>query len=286
MTKKFLYRVFCGFFLGISVFAPGFSGSVIAIAMGIYQDIVRIISNPFKKLKENIIFCIPIGIGVAASGVLYIIAFSYLFSNYEKATYLLFLGLITGNLPVIYGEIKKTTFKKRYLFGAVPAFVAALGLGIIAASAVEGGVSNISSPLYMFALGGFFGGAVMLIPGMSVSVVLIITGGILSQLIFAADSFMKLDFTAIIPVAVFTLCAITGLVLTSKGIKNVFNKFPGLANTTVFGFMVGSLLGIAVQSHYLSSLGFNWFIGGGMLLVGLLISMGFVVLAKRMNTEE
>ena len=286
MIKKFFYRIVCGFFLGISVFAPGFSGSVIAIAMGIYQDIVRIISNPFKKLKENIIFCVPIGIGVAASGVLYIVGFKYLLSNYEKATYLLFIGLLAGNMPVIYGEIKKVTFKKHYLFGALPAFGAALCLGIIAAVAFKGDASDIISPLYMFALGGFFGGAVTLIPGMSVSVVLIITGGILSQLIFAVDSLLKLDFTALVPVGVFALCAVTGLVLTSKGIKYVFNRFPGFANTTVFGFMAGSLAGIAVETHYLSSQNFNWYLGGGMLVAGLLISMGFVVLAKKMNAEQ
>ena len=63
MLGKFFYRIFCGFFLGLSIFAPGFSGSVIAIIMGVYQDMLRIVSNPFKRLKENILFCIPLGIG-------------------------------------------------------------------------------------------------------------------------------------------------------------------------------------------------------------------------------
>src|SRR5215510_11894359 len=94
IIKKILYRIFCGFFLGLSVFAPGFSGSVIAIIMGIYQDLVRIASNPFKRLKENILFCIPLAIGAALSAVLFVILFSFLFDRYEKATYLLFVGLI------------------------------------------------------------------------------------------------------------------------------------------------------------------------------------------------
>ena len=66
---KFLYRIFSGFFLGISLFAPGFSGSIAAIIMGVYQDLVRIISNPFKQFKQNIIFCLPLIIGALISAV-------------------------------------------------------------------------------------------------------------------------------------------------------------------------------------------------------------------------
>ena len=75
---RFFYRIICGFFLGLSVFLPGLSGSVVAIIMGIYQDILRIVSNPFKKLKENIIYCVPLAIGVGISGILFIIVFNYL----------------------------------------------------------------------------------------------------------------------------------------------------------------------------------------------------------------
>ena len=60
-VKKFLYRVLCGFFLGLSVFAPGFSGSVIAITMGIYKDLVGIASNPFKRFKQNVCTCVSRG---------------------------------------------------------------------------------------------------------------------------------------------------------------------------------------------------------------------------------
>jgi len=132
MVTKFFYRIFCGFVLGISVFAPGFSGSIVAIAMGIYQDLLRIVSNPFKPLKENIRFCFPLAIGAAISAVLFLLTFEYLFETYEKATYLLFVGLVTGNLPTIFREVKRLGFKKHYLIGGTCAFAAALALGIVA----------------------------------------------------------------------------------------------------------------------------------------------------------
>ena len=285
MIKKFLFRVFCGFFLGLSIFAPGFSGSVIAIIMGVYQDLVRIVSNPFKNFKQNILFCIPFGIGAGISAILFIIAFKFLFDSYEKATYLLFVGLIAGNLPIIFGEIKKCKFQKSYFIGGIVAFAMALTLGILAIGAGQtSAVQGITVSLPFLALSGFAGGVTALIPGMSVSMVLIIMG-VYSQLIFAAEALLHINLTYLVPFGLFGICAVIGLVLASRGIKFVFEKFPGLANSMVFGFMSGSLIGIFIQSLQLNDVNFNWLLGGIMLVAGLGISMLFVVLGKAMSKE-
>lgn len=286
MLKRFFYRIFCGFFLGLSVVAPGFSGSVIAIIMGIYQDLVRIASNPFKRFKQNIIFCLPLGIGAAISAVLFVFFFKFLFATYEKATFLLFVGLITGNLPVIFAEIKKSSFQKRYLIGGIGAFAAALALGIAAAGVGHASsVATGTSHLAILALGGLLAGAAAPVPGMSVSMVLIIMG-IYGQLIFIADSLLHMDLTYLVPFGIFGLCAVGGMVLASRGIKFVFEKFPGFANSTVFGFMSGSLIGILVQSLQLGDENFNWLQGGIMLAAGIGISMLFVVIGRIIGKEE
>lgn len=285
MLKKFLYRILCGFFLGVSVFAPGFSGSIIAITMGIYQDLINIASNPFKELKKNILYCIPLGIGAAISAVLFVIAFKFLFETYEKATYLLFIGLIAGNLPVIFTEVKKHKFQKNYLIGGIGAFAIALTFGILVTGVGQSaGIEGITVGLPMLMLSGFVGGATALIPGMSVSMMLILMG-VYSQLIFAAESFLHMDFTYLVPFGLFGVCAIAGLVIASKGIKYVFEKFPGFANSTVLGFMAGSLIGILIQSFQLDNTNFSWLLGGAMLVAGLGISMLFVIIGKAMDKE-
>ena len=285
-AKRFFYRVFCGFFLGVSVFAPGFSGSVIAIVLGIYQDIVRIASNPFKRLRRNVIFCVPLGLGAGLSAVLFVLAFRFLFERYEKATFLLFIGLIAGNLPVILAEIKKCRFKWHYLAGGGGAFMAALALGIYAAGLGQAsGAHALTASLPLLAAAGLAGGAVALVPGMSVSMTLILMG-VYGQLLFAAETLLRLDFTYLLPVALFGGCAAAGLVLTSKGIKVIFEKFPGLANAMVFGFMAGSLTGITAQSAALPDENFNWWLGGAMLAAGLLVSVLFVVMGRKMGKGE
>ena len=286
MVKNFFYRIFCGFFLGFGIFAPGFSGSIIAIIMGIYQDLLRIVSNPFKQLKQNIIFCLPLAIGAVISAVLFVVAFKFLFDTYEKATYLLFVGLIAGNLPVIFNELKKFGFQKRYLAGGGGAFAAALIFGIFAAGVGQAsGAEGISAGILLLALSGFLAGATALVPGMSVTIVLMMLG-VYSQIIFAADDLLHMNSAYLGHLVVFGAFAIAGLVVSAKLIKALFEKFPGFANSMVFGFVAGSLIGIFIQSLQLEDTDFNWLLGGVMLAIGLGVSMLFVVMGKKMPAQK
>jgi len=286
MIFKFLYRVLCGFFIGVSIVAPGFSGSIIAITMGIYQDLLRIMSNPFKQFKKNVVYCIPLAIGAAISAVLFVLTFRFLFDAYPRSTYLLFIGLITGNLPVVFSLVKKCGFQKRYLAGGTVAFAAALALGIFAIGMETGpGSQALTSSLLILALGGFTGGVTALIPGMSVTIVLMIFG-IYNQLIHAAESLLRFDFTYLAPFGLFCVCAVAALVLSSRAINYVFKKYPGFSNSTVFGFMSGSLISILIQSLRIDDPGFNWLHGSIMLVAGLGVSMLFVMMGRRMNKDE
>jgi len=284
--KVFLYRIICGFFLGISILAPGFSGSIVAIAMGIYHDILRIISNPLKRLKENVIFFIPIGVGGIISVVLFVLAFSVLFESYEKAVYLLFVGLIAGSVPIVIKEVRKVNFKLHYLIGAVGAFIIAIAIGIFA---TEAGLMTVettpTSNLPGFALGGFAAGVTALIPGMSLSTILVLLG-VYSPLIYAARALLSMELLYLIPIGLFIVCTVVGLMATARGIKYLFNRYPGFANTTVLGFIFGSLISIMYQSHHIEDPNFTWLLGGIMLIAGLGISILFIVIGRFMNKNE
>jgi len=120
---------------------------------------------------------------------------------------------------------------------------------------------------------------------MSVTMVLIIFG-IYIQLLFVADLLLHMDFTYLIPFGFFCICAVVGLVSASKGIKLIFEKYPGFSNSTVLGFMSGSLIGILVQSMQINDTNFNWLLGSIMLTIGLGISMLFVILGKTMRKAD
>jgi len=286
--KTFLYRIFCGFFLGLSVFAPGISGSVMAISMGIYQELVRITSNPLRGIKENTHFLAPLGVGIVISAILFVLTFQYLFQQHEKATLLLFVGLIIGNLPVIGRELKKYRLQKRNVLGGLLAFFLALGLGLLAigAGSLTGASGSTVSFLEM-AVSGFIAGAITLVPGMSISAILIMLG-VYGQVIVMARTVLDFQLTYAPQLIGLLAAAILGLVLAAKWIKRAFDKFPALANTCVFGFMSGTALGIFFESLYIADESFHWLLGGVLFLAGVGIATLFVVMGKYMNkrTED
>ena len=273
--KSFLYRILCGFCLGISVFAPGISGSIMAIIMGIYDKLIDIASNPFKNFKKNFKFLLPLGIGAVISLILFILVFSYLFERYEKAVFMLFIGLIAGNLPMVYREARKSKFRWYFPVGAVLAAAFAFVIGIMSegVGGAQTGPENIN--LLYLTLSGALAGFSSIVPGMSVSMILIVMG-VYDYLIEAAKS---IDVTVIAMVGV---SFVLSLVLSSKLIKFIFSRFGGMAHFAVMGFLIGSVSGIF---YTLPKDGSN-LAGIIMLVIGLAISLLFVYLGKKVNIAE
>ncbi len=273
--SSFLYRILCGFCLGISVFAPGISGSIMAIIMGIYDKLLDIVSNPFKNFKKNFFYLFPMGIGAVISLVLFVLAFSYLFETYEKAVFMLFIGLIVGNLPVVYKEARKSSFKWYFILGALAAFAVALVLGIMSEGSGEAAIAHSNSNLFYLALSGLLAGAASLVPGMSVSMILIVMG-VYDYLIAAAKALDP------VTIAVVGIAFVLAMIVSSKLIKFIFERFSGMAHFMVMGFLIGSVGGIFFS---LPKGGSN-LAGTVMLIIGLAISLLFVYLGKKVNTED
>lgn len=273
--KGFLYRVLCGFCLGISIFAPGISGSIMAIIMGIYDKLIEITSNPFKNFKNNLKFLFPMGIGAVISLVLFVLVFSYLFETYESVVYMLFVGLIAGNLPMIYKEANKNKFKWYYLIGAVVAVAIAFAVGVMSKGVSSAQTAGDSVNLAYIALSGAITGMASIVPGMSISMILIVMG-VYDTLIAAAKS---LDIAVI---GVVGIAFVVAMVLFSRVIKFVFNRFNGVANYMVLGFLVGSIGGV-VCTLPAGSFSLPGII---MLVIGLLVSLLFVFLGKKVNIED
>jgi len=283
--KQFLYHIFCGFFLGISAFAPGFSGSVMAITMGVYGDLVRIMSNPFKEIRKNLSFFLALAIGIGISGILFVLAFRILIDRHLRATLLLFVGLILGNLPMIAREVRKFQVQKRYLLGGLLAFAFALILSLVGFGASHMASADTESILFLrLALAGFIAGAITLVPGMSISAILIMLGAY-GPLIAMVDGLLRLNWQYLPPFFGTLLAAALGLILTARLIKRIFKRYPGFANACIFGFMSGTLVGIFIESLSLQDPGFTWLQGGLTFAIGLGASFLFILLGKKMGKK-
>ncbi|MCL2531896.1 MAG: DUF368 domain-containing protein [Oscillospiraceae bacterium] len=288
LIKRLFIRTFAGAFLGISVFAPGISGSVVAIAMGVYHDIVRIASSPFKPFKQNMIFLAPIAIGMGVSAVLLVVLFPDLFAAYQRTAFMLFTGLIAGNLPMIFAEVKPHKFRASHGVSGVLAFAIAVGVMVLSMFVGDPGATGVTSGWWMFLIGGLVAGMLTLVPGMSIATLLIVMG-IYPQVMYAANQLFGASAIYLPHLLLFIGGIVAGLVLVAKSIAKSFDKWPGPSHSSVFGFMIGSmvgmaLLGLTTEHPFAIAAGWNWLIDFVAILVGVGISIGFMVMGKKMNS--
>ena len=274
-TKGFLFRMFCGFFLGISIIAPGVSGSVMAVMMGIYGKLITIISHPFRNFKKNVIYLIPMGIGAVLSILMFIQLFHWLFQNHPTPGFLLFMGLIGGSLPMVLREARDGgPFKKKYIIGIIGAFAFAITIGMLARFEVFVPGDNVN--VIYLSISGAIAGATSMIPGMSVSIMLMMLG-VYTPLLTAAANF---DIITVLPVII---CFVIGMVLFSRFTKHVFDNHHSLAYYMVFGFMAGSV--ISIFPGLPKGLG-EWLVSLVMIAAGLGIAYLFQKLSKKFNVDD
>ena len=272
--NNFFYRVLCGIFLGIAIIAPGVSGSVMAVMMGIYDELITIISNPFKNFKKNFIFLFPIGIGGIISIISLVQFLKFMFETYPVPSFLLFLGLIGGSLPTIFKEANENGFKKKYLFGIITAFIFAATIGLIARSKISFN-SGLNDSIYL-PITGSVAGMMSMVPGMSISMILM-TLGTYSKLLHAAAGFQ------IMTIAPVGICFVLGMFLFSKITKFVFDRYHNFAYFMVFGFVLGTLIGIfpGIPTDL-----FNWILGLITVSFGFYISTLFQRLGVKFKTID
>lgn len=292
-ANNFFYRMLCGAFLGISVIAPGISGSIMAVMMGIYDDLINIISNPFKKFKKNFIYLLPMGLGAVISVLLLLHALDFLFENYTVPAYLLFMSLIAGSVPTVIDEARGEPIKKRYFIGTALAFAFALTIGILAKSdfAIAIDTANTASTamkIYLPACGAV-AGMMSMVPGMSISMLLMMFG-IYEPLLSLATGLMSPDrwftpawFGEALTVGTVVLAFLVGMVLFSNITKTVFKKYHSLGFLMVLGFMSGSIVSIFPG---LPQGALNWILSIVAIAIGLSISYLFKALGKKFNVEE
>lgn len=296
---QFLYRILSGALVGLSLVAPGISGSVIAIMMGIYQDLLDILSRPTKNFKHNIIYLVPLVIGMALGMVAFFLVFRYLFAEFEKTTHLFFVGLILGTIPFIFREVQKHGFK--IANGIVIALSCALTFAVSIFFAGGGGTGGSESAADLMAIAGYsgvdvsylqmiYGGTVtggsLLVPGMSTSVVLMLMG-LYTTVIFDIPSALSAGDLSILPyVGTFVFFVFVGLILIARLIKKAFKAVPATAYSVVLGIISGSFLGIGFNALQINDSNFNWIVGIISFGAGTVLALFFVFLNARNETAK
>ena len=158
-----------GIVVGIGGISPGLSGSVLLVIFGLYQKTVNAIGTLFKGFRKNILFLLPLALGMGVGLLAFGKVADFFLENFEMQTRFLFLGLVIGTLPLFYKEVKKEGFsKKYYLYMAASA-----GVGLVLMYFSNHLFPPISNPnLVQSVLLGVAVAAAFIVPGVDSAVIL------------------------------------------------------------------------------------------------------------------
>jgi len=234
-----------GALVGVANIIPGVSGGTIAVITGIYENIIGIASNilkhlrSWKEFKKDLIYIIPIGIGAVIGILLLSKLIKFLLESYNMQTMYAFLGLIIGSIPLIFKKANEKKFNIKYLIPFAITLLIMIGLVVLNSQVNTTEVLQEfeKTPLEFLKVGiyGIIGAATMVIPGISGSMVMMIIG-VYNAVINAVSA---LDIIILIP---FAIGMVLGIVLISKLIKLLLEKWYGYTYYAILGFILGSII--------------------------------------------
>lgn len=272
--KNNVLLVIKGFFVGIANIIPGVSGGTLAITLGIYEELIEAISHFFKKIKSNIKFLIPIGIGAFTAIVIGSRIIEISLEKYTLPTILFFTGLILGGMPMLFGKIKKN-IKPSYALIFLATFALVIGIMFLKTGNDVVLVDLNAWGYFKLFLVGVIAAATMIIPGISGSFMLMVMGYYepIINVINEFTSFNNLwnNFWILMP---FGIGVLLGIIVIAKIIEFLFQKFEVPTYFGIIGFVLASLIGIFTSAG-------NLVFTPTFIIVGIiLMALGFVIAYK------
>ena len=271
-----------GFIMGIANIIPGVSGGTLAIILGIYEDFIGALSHFFKNFKKNLIFILPVGIGMLASIATMSNVIDYSLNHFTVATVLFFVGLVVGGIPMLLGKVKGKSDNKK--IGNYIAFLITFSIVIFMAVAklifstdFAISLSNLSIVGFILLfLVGILAAGTMVIPGVSGSLVLMLIGYYepVIKTIKNLVHFKNVPHNLLI-IGVFGVGIVIGIVSIARLFEYLFKKHETITYFGVLGFIFASVIAIPISTFTSISVTFKvleLIIGIAMLLVGLVIS--------------
>lgn len=198
---------------------PGVSGSILAIRMNIYEDIIYSINNIFNK--NSIIFLSKIGIGIIISIMFGSNIISYLLTYHYITTMLVFTILVISGIPSVIKE------SSNYLISIISCIAYLLLLNI----------PNINLLNNYFFIG-FLESFTTIIPGIS-GTALFMSFGLYDELLYLFSNIYKLKISLLLPF----LCGFTlGTIIIIKFINYCLNNHKNKTYSVILGLLIGSII--------------------------------------------
>mgnify|MGYP005762304655 CR=1 FL=1 len=225
-----MYNFLKGIIVGIGGIAPGLSGSVLLVILGLYQKTITAIGTLFKNFKKNVAFLFPLCLGFGVGVIIFSKIVDFLLGNFEMYTRFAFLGLVLGTVPLFYKEVKKEGFNKKYYIVILLSAIAGFSLFFLNKDLFP----VITNPnIFQSVLLGIAVAGSSIVPGVDSAVILSSLG--LYELY--VGSIADFNLSVLIPAGV-------GLVIGVLVISFIMNKLISKFYTMTFSIIFGLFLSI------------------------------------------
>ncbi len=244
--------------VGGTMTVPGASGGTMAMILGIYEELIESMGSlpgllaecircgndgcARRRLWDCLRFLALFSLGALAGMALLAKGVLSLLERYPMAVSYFFLGAVAGGIPLIcrQAQVKKITWQALFwpLAGLLMVYgLAALPEGLFTAglpgAASSPGVPSFRALLFQF-LGGCILAVALILPGISVSQMLLMLG--LYEPVMEAVS--SLRFASLLPLG---LGAVLCTLLVTRLLGSAMPRRPQPTYLLILGFVLGSL---------------------------------------------
>ncbi|MFD1428961.1 DUF368 domain-containing protein [Lacticaseibacillus mingshuiensis] len=253
-----------GILIGVALVIPGLSGSIFAVVVGLYDQLIEAVSELRREPRRHLLFLLPIAAGAVLGVLLSTKLTLVVTARWPLASYAFFIGLMLGAAPFIRRKMALVRWRPQYLLLTV------LGFGVIYGLAQLGGASSTElvtiarlsriQDAGMMAFAGLFSVSLMAIPGVSGAIMLMVINqygtvyNAVSQLGDAARALLRGNWAAmgtalqssalLIP---FMVGALIGLLAIAKLMRSLLHRFEGQVYYAVCGVVLAAVV-ILIQT--------------------------------------
>lgn len=244
-----------GFIMALADSIPGISGGTIAYILGFYDEFLlslnNIISNDKLKRKKAFTFLIQLLSGWVIGIILSILILSNLFNNKIYFMCSLLIGLTIASIPIIIIEEKKV-FTSDYKNIIKYILFFSLGFCIVIFTSIYSKETNqqtISLTNLNFTLSirliiaGMLAISTMILPGISGSSVLVILK-LYIPIINALKQLITFNFNYFLPVSLFGIGILLGIITTVKIVKISLTKHRASTVSFILGLIIAAIYSI------------------------------------------
>ncbi|MFW5794129.1 MAG: DUF368 domain-containing protein [Bacillota bacterium] len=241
-----------GFIVGIAFIIPGVSGGTLAVYLGVYKKFLDSIGKMFTNFKDSLKFLIPFLLGALLSVLALAKLFAILIEWNSFIVLLFFIGLLIGGIKHLYLKAHIKILNLSTMLSLIFGFVVLMIIIIIdkfsSTTMVVAFDLNFTSYLLIIGLG-IISVTTMIIPGISGSAMLMVLGyytAIVSNVIGNIADLSSFSYN--IQVLIFFFIGmVIGLIIFSKLISYLIEKYPQETYFAILGLVLASIIGVFLE---------------------------------------